>query len=153
MSQRGQQAFDPTTPLGVAPTTGQLAVDQQRNLLLSQISQALLIISGGGGATNGSVFAYTAAPITTNTSLTLANAGVTVDATSGAVTLTLPLAASVPGKMYFIKKTDSSVNQVIIAVSGADTIDGQPAYYIISSALPLMIMSFGGTSWYMMSGS
>lgn len=141
------------TPLGTTPTTGQLSVDQQRNQMLAQISAFLAIISGGGGATNGSIFAYTATPITVNTVLTLANAGVTVDASGGAITLTLPLAISVPGKMYFIKKIDASVNQVIIAASGADTIDGAAAWYIISSDFPVFIMSFGGTTWYAMSVS
>lgn len=142
-----------TTPLGVQPQTGQIAVDQQRNQLLAQIAEFLEIISGGGGATNGSIFAYTAAPITVNTVLTRAYAGITVDTTGGDVTLTLPLAASVPGKMYFIKKIDLTVNQAIIAATGSDTIDDGTECYITSSNLPTFIMSFGGTTWYIMSGS
>jgi hypothetical protein len=48
-----------------------------------------------------------------------------VDATSGAVTVTLPTAASNGGKSIEVKKIDSSTNAVIVDANGAETIDGQ----------------------------
>lgn len=47
-----------------------------------------------------------------------------VDATSGAVALTLPLASSVPGQLFELVKTDAGGNAVSFARSGADTISG-----------------------------
>lgn len=47
-----------------------------------------------------------------------------VDATSGSLTMTLPTAASSTGKVFYIKKIDSSANSVIIDGAGAETIDG-----------------------------
>lgn len=50
---------------------------------------------------------------------------VRVDASGAARTITLPTAAAAgPGKIYYVKKTDSSANAVIIATSGGNTLDG-----------------------------
>jgi hypothetical protein len=38
--------------------------------------------------------------------------------------MTLPTAASSTGKVFYIKKIDSSANSVIIDGAGAETIDG-----------------------------
>lgn len=142
MAQQDQQ-----TPLGTTPQTGQIAVDQQRNQMLAAIVAAL----GGGGGGGSLVLAFTS--ITGNVVLTAANTAVAVDASGGAVTVTLPPSLAVSGKVIIIKKTDTSANQVTVAGTGADTIDGQPAWYILSAGLPLIIMSWGGTLWYVISGS
>jgi hypothetical protein len=47
-----------------------------------------------------------------------------VDASGGAVTITLPAAAASSGRMYQIKKTDSSTNALTIKGNAAETIDG-----------------------------
>jgi hypothetical protein len=47
-----------------------------------------------------------------------------VDASGGSVTINLPAASTVPGKVYYAKKTDSSANSMIIDPSGSETIDG-----------------------------
>lgn len=49
---------------------------------------------------------------------------VLASAAAGAVTITLPTAAGVTGKVYVVKKTDSSANAVTIATTSAQTIDG-----------------------------
>jgi hypothetical protein len=49
-----------------------------------------------------------------------------VDASSGTVTVTLPAASGNAGKVYQIKKIDSSGNTVIIDGDGAETIDEAP---------------------------
>jgi len=49
---------------------------------------------------------------------------VTVDASGGAITLTLPALSGITGRTYWVKKTDSSSNNVVIDGSGAETIDG-----------------------------
>ena len=43
---------------------------------------------------------------------------------SGNTTITLPAAAGVNGRMYVIKKTDSSATILTVAANGAETIDG-----------------------------
>lgn len=49
---------------------------------------------------------------------------VLVDATAGAVTITLPPVASSLGQRVVIKKIDSSVNAVTVDGSGSEEIDG-----------------------------
>lgn len=141
-----QRLNDQTTPLGVQPTTGQISVDQQRNQMLAQISAFLGILSGGGGATNGSVFAYTL--VSGDTVLTGANTGVAVDAAGGPRTITLPLASSIPGKMFFVKKIDSSANMVTITRQGSDTIDGASSIILTFPGQAVFIQSYATTLWY-----
>lgn len=49
---------------------------------------------------------------------------VTIDATGGNVTVTLPAASTSVGQMYRFKRLDGTGNAVTIARAGADTIDG-----------------------------
>ena len=65
--------------------------------------------------------------ITTNTTLDNQNLVVLVDASSGAVTVTLPQVTSqnLMGQEYQIKKIDSSANAVTVDASTTETIDGE----------------------------
>jgi len=68
-----------------------------------------------------------------------------VDASSGAITITLPkiaLAARV-----IVKKTDSSVNAVTVATPGSETIDGS-ATLIISNQNEAYSLISDGVNWY-----
>jgi len=47
-----------------------------------------------------------------------------VDCTSGPVTITLPTAVGVAGKVYTIKKVDSTTNILTVATTSSQTIDG-----------------------------
>lgn len=64
--------------------------------------------------------------VSKNSSTTLLDSEdvILTNASGGDITLTLPVASSVNGKTYAIKKTDSSINNVIINPSGSETIDG-----------------------------
>jgi hypothetical protein len=70
-----------------------------------------------------------------------------VDSTSGAVTITLPAAASYKGRHYYIKKIDSSVNAVTIDGNGSETIDDQLTAVITVQYTSLTIFS-DGTEWW-----
>jgi hypothetical protein len=61
--------------------------------------------------------------IKTSTVLTALDAVVLVDASAGAVTVTLPPVQARIGLRYYIKKTDTSANAVTIATHAAETID------------------------------
>lgn len=54
----------------------------------------------------------------------LADEVILVDASGGAVVVNLPLVATLTGKHYYIKKTDSSTNTVTIQEAGGSLIDG-----------------------------
>lgn len=85
----------------------------------------------GGGATLPTstlhVVGSLALNITTvsaNTTLDYTYYTVLVDASGGNRTITLPPAATTPGRIYIIKKIDATANTVTIDANGAETIDG-----------------------------
>lgn len=68
------------------------------------------------------------------------------DATSAAFTATLPTAASVAGKTYILKKTDSSFNAVTIATTSSQTIDGVVGTTLNTQNEILVVFS-DGSNW------
>lgn len=69
-----------------------------------------------------------------------------VSASGGAVTITLPDAAGIHGKVYIIKKVDASVNAVTVDGAGADTIDGAATYALALQYASVTVCS-DGTNW------
>lgn len=67
-------------------------------------------------------------------------------ASGGSWTLTLPAAASNSGKMYYIKKTDSSANTVTVDGNSSETIDGASTFVLRLQNECIQITS-DGTNW------
>lgn len=89
------------------------------------------------------------AEVTTKTAsytATLLDKVILVDATSGAVTITLP-SAGVALSNITIKKTDNSANAVTVSRAGSDTIDGATSKSLADQYDSITIQSDGGTSW------
>lgn len=86
--------------------------------------------------------------LTTAVSLLLTETArtVEVDATGGARTISLPVAASVKRIVYTIKKMDASANVVTIDPAGAETIDGILTQALTAQYQGLRIQS-DGTQW------
>lgn len=76
-----------------------------------------------------------------------------VDATSGAITITL-LAAATAGDGFQIgfKKSDSSTNAVTIDGNSSETIDGSTTY-VLSDQLDSIIITCDGSNWFVHSAS
>ena len=70
-----------------------------------------------------------------------------VNASGGDVTIHLPEAAEYEGKFYYIKKTDASVNLVILDGYEAETIDGELTVGINIQYMCLQI-ACDGTNWW-----
>lgn len=70
---------------------------------------------------------------------------VLVNAADGAITVTLPPAATYPGIEYWIKKIDAT-NNVTIDGDGSETIDGS-ATKVLSSQYAVAHIQSNGTSW------
>jgi hypothetical protein len=89
-------------------------------------------------------------PVTTvngNTTLNNSHFLVLVDASGGAVTITLPSASSNTGRMYIIMKIDNTANTVTIQRSGSDYINGGTSLTISSQWNKFNLISAGGTQW------
>lgn len=69
-----------------------------------------------------------------------------VDATSGAITMTLP-SVTTSGKIVRVKKTDSSGNVVTVQRGGTSTIDGATTKILYSQYESITIIS-DGTNWH-----
>lgn len=70
-----------------------------------------------------------------------------VDATSGSITVTLPLASTMLGKQYMIKKMDASANTVVVVRTGSDTIDGATSVTLTNQYNSLTVISDGISKW------
>lgn len=72
------------------------------------------------------------------------------DATSGAITVTLPAVADADptaGRVVTVKKTDASGNAVTLDADGSETIDGATTKALSSQYDSVTIVS-DGTSWH-----
>ena len=71
------------------------------------------------------------------------------DPAGGAITVTLPLAASVqPGRAYFIRSTGTT-NAVTIARAGSDLIDGAAtSITLAAAAVHGRFLVTDGTNWF-----
>jgi hypothetical protein len=112
MNNHSQQAIiDANGNFGIG-TTPTEALDVLGNALIT----GNVTITGGltGPVTEYSISA----------AVTSAQEYITIDATSGNVTVTLPLANTALGKRYTFTRTDASGNTATVAAAGADTIGG-----------------------------
>lgn len=73
-----------------------------------------------------------------------------VSAAGGARTILLPAASSSKGRIYVIKKIDSSVNTVTVDANLTETIDGATTYVLTGQWHSVVIQS-NGTSWIILS--
>ena len=93
-------------------------------------------------------FAYR--EVTAATSATAADRVIGVDTTSGAVTVTLPTAASVrSGFVITIKDigADTETNPITVARSGSDTIDGATSIILYAQYSAATLISNGSNAW------
>ena len=98
----------------------------------------------GGGATRG---AYRS--VTTSGNVVSGDYLIIADATAGAITMTLPPAALVPGRIYAFKRINSGANAVIVDGYAAETIDGSATHTLTPQWNALTIMS-DGTAWFIL---
>jgi len=84
---------------------------------------------------------------TANYTVTVNDAFIPVDATSGAVTITLKPAAQAKGKRLTVKKTDSSSNTVTVDANGSETIDDALTQIISYQYDSICLMSDGSEWW------
>lgn len=90
--------------------------------------------------------------VTTSGTVASMDGTLLADATSGAVTLTLPNAAEVPGYCYRFKKTDASANAVVVQAAGAQTIDGAASTSLVSQNQSITLQSTG-EGWLALTGA
>lgn len=71
---------------------------------------------------------------------------ISCDASGGAFTITLPTASGIAGRLYRIKKSDTSGNAVTIDPNGSETIDGSSTKSLTTAYDSVDLIS-DGTNW------
>jgi hypothetical protein len=79
--------------------------------------------------------------------LTASDRTVLVDASGAARTMTLPAAASHLGRVYSIKKTDSSANTVTVDGNASETIDGALTK-VLTAQYEVVTIQSDGANWH-----
>lgn len=96
---------------------------------------------------DGSVMSAQYRNVTTTGNVVSGDYLIVADATGGAITMTLPPAALVPGRIYAFKRINSGANAVVIDTSGAETIDGATTYTLSAQWNSVTIMN-NGIAWF-----
>ena len=99
----------------------------------------------GGGATRGAFRS-----VTTTGTVVSGDYLLLCDATGGAITMTLPAAALVPGRIYAFKRINAGANTVTVDGYGAETIDGVATHVMTPQWNSLLIMT-NGVAWFILS--
>jgi hypothetical protein len=69
------------------------------------------------------------------------------DCTSAPLTFTLPPASGNTGRIFYVKKIDSTSNALVVVGSGSDTIDGSSSQSILGQWISLSLISNGTSYW------
>ena len=96
---------------------------------------------------NGSVMSARYRNVTASGSVVSGDYLIVADATGGAITMALPPAALVPGRIYAFKRVNSGANAVVIDPNAAETIDGAATYTLSAQWNSVTIMN-NGIAWF-----
>lgn len=83
---------------------------------------------------------------TASYTLTTSDMVIFADATSAAVTITLPTAVGINGRCYYVKRISTGKNMVKISPAGSETIDGGTAYWLGAQYHSICLMS-NNSNW------
>jgi hypothetical protein len=135
-------------------TAGSDTIAGVASLALVGMNQYLALVSDGVSAWNPvslGVGASFGVPVFTRSGTTsLGHHATTVnrcDASTGAITITLPSAAGAPGKLFIFKKVDATANAVTIQRSGADTIDDATSLVLNTKHQSVTLVADGAGMW------
>jgi hypothetical protein len=88
---------------------------------------------------------------TKSTSYTIGSSDTVIfaSASSGSVTITLPLASGMAGYRFYVKRIDNSGFTATVGCSGSDTIDGMTSLTLDLQYTTLAVVS-NGSAWYIL---
>lgn len=117
----------------------------------STYQQGLKVEAHSSGVASVTIEGALSLPITTvsaDTTLDTAHYTVLVDASGANRTITLPAASSSAGRIYNVKKIDSSANTVTIDGNASETIDGATTQ-VLTIQWQSAQLQCNGTAWFM----
>ena len=140
------------TGITTTPANGQIPIGNGTTYAAATLTAGtgIAVTNGAGSITVAASNAAGVQPITTiavNTTLGTTNYTVLCNSNTGAITVTLPAAATNSGRVYVIKRTGT--NTVTIDPNGAETIDGA-ATYTLGALYASAMIQCDGTAWYVL---
>ena len=109
--------------------------------LLNRIADGIGLEASNGGSF-GSVRSVSA-----TTTITTSDYAILADSTAVAISVTLPAASTVTGRIFFIKRVNAGANSVAVNPVGGETIDGGPFHSLTAQWARVEIIS-NGSAWF-----
>lgn len=106
-----------------------------------------LRVAGGLPTWSSGDDTYATATKTSNYTVGATDTVIFADASSGNVTITLPLASGLSGYKFFVKRIDSSSNTCSVARTSSDTIDGATSISLDLQYTCITVVS-NGSNWF-----
>lgn len=130
------------------PPTPSLSLEYLRRLNIWLEDKIRRVEQKQSMTSKGYVFSFPETiPITADYTANVSDSFIPVNATSAAVTITLPAADQCQGKRITVKKTDVSANTVTVDGNGAETIDDATTQVITTQYDSICVMSDGSEWW------
>lgn len=124
------------------PSTGNKELDAYLYSLDISYNELLNGINLINSSVNAEKLSFKSKEVNTDYTVDIFDYSIVANATAGDITITLPDATSFLGRVFNIKKNDSTLNKVYIGGTIDDTLNS----YIIRPFTSLMLQS-DGTSW------
>ena len=134
----------PQTSAPTSPRNGDMYYDQSGGVL--KLYQEGNWVDVGTVSGNNSL-AVTS--ISANYTASTSDQVILTDATSTAITITLPAASGNSGKFFYIKRIDQSVHAITLDGNGAETIDGDTTH-ILDVQYDCCFIVCDGSNWYIL---
>jgi hypothetical protein len=123
-------------------TTGGFGVPVSSPAAVINLDQAMFQTALEGSATAFVTIAYSTTALTGSATITSTDSFITADATGAGLTVTLPTPVGISGRVYDIKKIDSTSNAVTVTAA-AGTIDGAATQVLYLQYTNLEVISDG----------
>lgn len=135
-----------TYAAAAAGIEGQLCYSTDTKILYNIVNNNLVTIATGAAGDISVVV------VSSNYTVSNTDGVVVANATGGAVTLTLPTAVGISGRIISFLKSDSSANKVIIDGNGSETINGSLTRELGVQYSTFRIIS-NGTNWLILTSN
>lgn len=127
------------------------SIDDLADVTITSVASGQLLRYNGSAWVNAGGLILPLVTKTADYTATSSDYAILCDATSGAFTVTLP-AASTSGRVYAIKKIDSTGNAVTIDGNGAELVEGS-ANQTLDAQYEAVVIQSNGTAWFIISSN
>ncbi len=129
--------------------SGATSASHTLTLPISQGAASTFLKNNGSGALSwDSVSSASSAYATKTTNYTITSSDdiIAGDASGGAITITLPTAVGIAGRLFTVKRINSGSNNVTVATTSSQTIDGDTTQVLVLQYTSIDVVS-DGSNW------